>query len=103
LYDYGLARVGAVPRFFARLIGLGSGNAERGVRYLRRAAEEGDLARVEATWVLASALLREARRDPAARAVLEDEARGYGLRLAQRYPDNPVFTRFLEELSALAP
>ncbi|HXF96243.1 MAG TPA: hypothetical protein VNI61_09105 [Gemmatimonadales bacterium] len=103
LYDYGLARVGALARFFARLIGLGSGDAERGIRYLRRAAQDGDLAQVEATWVLASALVREAARDRAGRAVLEREARGYVLRLAQRYPENPVFRRFLEEVPEPAP
>ncbi len=97
VYDYGLARAGALSRFFARLIGLGSGNAERGIRYMRRAAHDGDLARVESTWVLAAALLREAARDPAGRAVLEREARGYVESLAARYPRNPVFQRFLKE------
>src|SRR2546426_8038047 len=36
VYDYGLARAGAFARFFARLIGLGGGNAERGIRYIDR-------------------------------------------------------------------
>jgi len=97
VYEYGLARAGALSRFFARLIGLGSGNAERGIRYLRRAAHDGDLARVESTWVLAAALMREAARDPAGRAVLEREARSYVESLAARYPRNPVFQRFLRE------
>ncbi len=100
VYDYGLARAGAFARFFARLIGLGSGNAERGIRYMRRAAHDGDLARVESTWVLAAALMREAARDPAGRAVLEREARGYVEGLAARYPGNPVFQRFLREVPA---
>lgn len=100
VYDYGLARAGAVARFFAKLIGLGSGNAERGIRYMRRAAHDGDLARVESTWVLAAALMREAARDPAGRAVLEREARGYVETLAARYPQNPVFQRFLTETAA---
>lgn len=100
VYDYGLARASAFARFFARLIGLGSGNAERGIRYMRRAAHEGDLARVEGTWVLAAALLREAARDPAGRAVLEREARGYVEGLAARYPRNPVFQRFLRDVPA---
>jgi len=103
VYDYGLARAGAFARFFARIIGLGSGNAERGIRYMRRAAHDGDLARVESTWVLAAALLREAARDPAGRAVLEREARGYVEGLAARYPGNPVFRRFLREVSAPTP
>src|SRR5438034_3413974 len=100
VYEYGLARAGALSRFFARLIGLGSGNAERGIRYLRRAAHDGDLARVESTWVLAAALMREAARDPAGRAVLEREARSYVESLAARYPRNPVFQRFLLEVPA---
>jgi len=99
VYDYGLARTGAFARFFARLIGLGGGNAERGIRYMRRAAHDGDLARVEGTWVLAAALVREAARDPGGRAVLEREARGYVEGLAARYPRNPVFQRFLREVS----
>jgi hypothetical protein len=97
VYEYGLARASALARFFARLIGLGSGNAERGIRYLRRAAHEGDLARVESIWVLAAALMREAARDARGRAVLEREARGYVETLATRYPNNPVFQRFLRE------
>ena len=102
VYQYGLARAGALARFVAKLIGLGSGSAETGIRYLRRVAHEGDLAQVEATWVLAAALEREAARDPGGRATLEREARGYVARLAERYPGNPVFQRFLRE-SALLP
>ena len=60
------------------------------------AAQDGDLAHVEATWVLASALAREARRDRRGRVVLEAEARGYVSRLRERYPGNPLFVRFLE-------
>lgn len=103
LYDYGLARVGALARLFAKVIGLGSGDAERGIRYLRRAARDGHLARVEATWVLAAALVREAGRDRGGRAVLEGEARGYVSRLRERYPENPVFLRFLERVSPPEP
>lgn len=100
VYDYGLARAGAVSRFVARLIGLGSGDAERGIRYMRRVAHDGDLARVESTWVLAAALMREAARDKGERAVLQGEARGYVETLAARYPNNPVFQRFLREAPA---
>ena len=100
VYDYGLARAGAFARFFARIIGLGSGNAERGIRYMRRAAHDGDLARIESTWVLAAALMREAARDREGRGVLEREARGYVEGLAARYPGNPVFQRFLREVPA---
>jgi hypothetical protein len=98
VYDYGLARAGALARFFARIIGLGGGDAERGIRYMRRVAHDGDLARVEGTWVLAAALMREAARDSRGSAVLIDEARGYVETLAARYPGNPVFQRFLQEL-----
>lgn len=98
VYHYGLARASALARLFAKIIGLGSGNAETGIRYMRRVAHEGDLAQVEGTWVLAAALVREAARDQAGRAVLEREARGYVQRLADRYPGNPVFQRFLTEV-----
>lgn len=97
VYEYGLARAGALARFVAKLIGLGSGSAELGISYLRRASRDGDLARVEASWVLAAALVREAARDPGGRAVLQREASGYVRRLAERYPANPVFQRFLQE------
>jgi len=103
VYHYGLARASALARLFAKIIGLGSGNAETGIRYMRRVATEGDLAKVEATWVLAAALVREAARDEGGRTVLEQEARGYVQRLADRYPANPVFQRFLREVPAPLP
>jgi len=103
VYQYGLARASALARLVAKLIGLGSGSAELGISYLRRVARDGDLARVEANWVLAAALVREAARDPGGRAALEREARGYVRRLAARYPGNPVFQRFLEEVPAAPP
>ena len=100
VYHYGLARASALARLFAKIIGLGSGNAETGIRYMRRVAHDGDFARVEATWVLAAALVREGARDPADRSVLEREARAYVARLAEQYPRNPVFQRFLAEVPA---
>jgi len=100
VYHYGLARASALARIFAKIIGLGSGNAETGILYMRRVAHEGDLAQVEATWVLAAALVREAARDEKGKVVLEQEARGYVQRLADRYPANPVFQRFLREVPA---
>jgi hypothetical protein len=103
VYQYGLARVGALARLVAKLIGLGGGNAERGISYLRRVAREGDLARVESTWVLAAALEREAGRDAAGRVTLEREAREYVRRLADRYPGNPVFQRFLTDVPDTPP
>jgi hypothetical protein len=99
VYNYGLARASALARFVARLIGLGSGNAEQGIRSMRRVAHDGDLARVEGTWVLAAALVREADRDKAGSRVLRREARAYVQRLAERYPRNPVFQRFLLEVT----
>lgn len=98
VYHYGLGRAGALARFVARLIGLGSGDVAQGIAYLRRVAHGGDVAQVEAAWVLAAALVREADRDPAGRAVLQHEARGYVEALAARYPENPVFQRFLREI-----
>src|SRR5207245_9318259 len=98
VYQYGLARAGALARLVAKVVGLGSGNAERGIGYMRRAATHGDLARVEATWVLAAALVREAARDPSQGAALERAARDEVARLAVRYPGNPVFHRFLREI-----
>jgi len=98
VYHYGLARASALARLVAKLIGLGSGDAETGIRYMRRAAQGGGLAGVEATWVLAAALVREADRDRAGRDVLRRESRRYVVSLAERYPDNPVFRRFLAEV-----
>ena len=97
VYHYGLARAPAVARFVARLVGLGSGNADSAFAYLRRASAAGDLAAVEATWVLAAALERDAARarDAGSRAALEAEARSAVAGLAARYPGNPVFGRFL--------
>lgn len=101
LYNYGLARASAISRFLAKLVGLGSGDARLGIQQMERAAKTGDLARVEATWVLASALVRESARDDAERDRLIREARGYVEGLAQRYPANPVFQRFLLKTPAL--
>jgi hypothetical protein len=103
VYQYGLARAGALARLVAKIIGLGSGNAERGIGYIRRAATEGDLARVEAGWVLAAALEREAARDPAQGSVLERDARDAVARLAERHPGNPVFQRFLRDVPLSLP
>jgi hypothetical protein len=99
LYEYSLARASALARLVARLVGLGSGNAERGLDYLHQAATAGDLARVEAGWVLAAVLVREAARDPAARSELEHNARLAVAPLAERYPGNAVFQRFLRAIS----
>lgn len=103
LYSYGLARVGTLAKLVAKLIGLGGGNAEEGIAMLHRVAAEGDLARVEGTWVLAAALLREAARDRKHRVMLRAEAVSLVEGLARRYPGNPVFHRFLAETSEPAP
>ncbi len=97
LYNYGLARASALARLVAKLIGLGSGDAGEGIAMLRRTATGGDLARIEATWVLASALRREAARDAEHRAELRAEAMALVDALAQRFPGNPVFQHFLKE------
>jgi hypothetical protein len=96
LYSYGLARASAIARLVAKLIGLGSGDAGEGIAMLRRTATGGDLARVEATWVLASALRREAARDAKHRVELRAEAVALVDALARRFPGNPVFQRFLK-------
>jgi len=98
VYHYGLGRASTIAKIIARLIGLGSGDAAQGVAYLRRVAHDGDVAKVEATWVLAAALVREADRDGEGRVALRHEARAYVERLAARYPLNPVFRRFLTEV-----
>ena len=103
VYQYGLARAGGLARLVAKLVGLGSGNAERGIGYMRRAAIDGDLARVEAGWVLAAALVREAARTAPARATLRRAARDEVTQLTLRYPGNPVFQRFLKEIPAAPP
>jgi hypothetical protein len=103
LYSYGLARASAIARFVAKIIGLGSGDAADGITMLRRTAEGGDLARTEASWVLASALAREATRDRKHRAALRGEAIALVDGLARRYPANPVFQRFLHSMADASP
>jgi len=99
LYGYGLARASTLAKIVARLIGLGGGNAAEGIAMMQRVAAGGDLARVEATWVLAAALVREAERDDERRPSLRAEAIALVDGLARRYPANPVFQRFLRTMS----
>jgi hypothetical protein len=96
LYSYGLARASTLAKLVARIIGLGGGNAAEGLAMMRRVAFGGDLARVEGTWVLAAALVREADRFPEQREELLQEATAHVSWLRERYPDNPVFRHFLE-------
>jgi hypothetical protein len=88
-YDYGLARAGALARLVARIIGLGSGNAGRGLELMRRGSETGVLTRIEARWVYACALLREGARDPS----LREQGRKMIGELALQFPENPVFQK----------
>lgn len=103
LYSYGLARAGTLSRLVAKLIGLGGGNAAEGIRMMRRVAADGDLARVEGSWVLAAALVREADRDKPNRTALRGEAVALVDGLAGRYPANPVFQRFLTAMAEPSP
>lgn len=92
VYDYALARAPALARLVARIIGLGGGDAGRALDRMRRVSGDGVLARIEARWVYANALLREAERDVA----LREEARRLVGELTIEFPENAVFQRFLE-------
>lgn len=93
VYDYALARASTIARVVARLIGLGGGNADQALLRLRLVSDSGALARTEARWVFANALLREGARDPAAR----EEGRRLIGELALQFPENPVFQRALTD------
>src|SRR3989442_5602793 len=95
LYSYGLARASALARLVSKIIGLGSGNAAEGLAMLRRAATQGDLARVEATWVLAAALSREAARDPTGRPQRRADPVAVVVRPPPPHPAEPAFPPFL--------
>ncbi len=92
VYDYALARAGTLARLAARILGLGGGNARLALARLQRVVEAGTLARDEAQWLYGNALLREGESD----AALREEARRVVGNLAARFPDNPVFRRFLD-------
>jgi hypothetical protein len=92
IYDYALARAGVLARLVAQIIGLGGGDAARALRTLRRVSETGSVARLEAQWLYANALIREGAPDGAPR----EEARRIVGDLAARFPENPVFRRFLD-------
>ena len=98
VYDYALARASALARLVARIIGLGGGDANRALVRMRLASEQGVLTRTEARWVYANALLRESDADGSRR----EEARRIVGELAQQFPENPVFRRFLDP-AAVAP
>jgi hypothetical protein len=92
IYDYALARAGALARLVARIIGLGGGDAELALARMRHVQDAGTLARYEARWLYANALVRESDSD----TLLKLEARRLVGDLATRFPDNPVFRRFLD-------
>ncbi len=92
IYDYALARAGALARLVARIIGLGGGDAQLALARMRRVLEAGTLARWEAQWLYANALVRESGSDD----LLRLEARRLVGDLAARFPENPVFRRFLD-------
>ncbi len=92
VYDYALARAGLLVRLVARIIGLGGGNAAEALERLRRVSTGGTVARFEAQWVYANALERESASD----GTLREESRQIVGDLAARFPDNPVFRRFLD-------
>lgn len=92
VYEYALARAGVLARLVARIIGLGGGDAAAALERLRRVSRDGTVARLEAQWVYANALVRESASD----AALREEARRIVADLAARFPDNPVFRRFLD-------
>jgi hypothetical protein len=103
VYQYGLARASGLARLVAKILGFGSGEAETGIRLMHVTVERGTLARVEATWVLAAALEREAVRDPERRPIFRRSARRLVEPLAAEYPENIVFRRFLEETAQVEP
>jgi len=92
IYDYALARAGVLARLVAQIIGLGGGDARGGLRSLDRVSRSGTVARLEAQWLYANALIREGGSGDAPR----EEARRVVSALAERFPENPVFRRFLD-------
>ncbi len=92
IYDYALARAGVLTRLVAHLLGLGGGgDPAAAIATMRQVSEHGTVARLEARWLYASALLRESRAGDPRR----QEARQIIGELAARFPENPVFQRFL--------
>jgi hypothetical protein len=96
VYEYGLARSGALARLVARIIGLGGGDVDHAMELFRRVVTEGVVARIEGRWIYANVLLREGERDASLR---EEGLRQIG-QLADEYPENPIFRRALGGLSA---
>ncbi len=93
IYEYALARASALARLVARIIGLGGGDAAVALQRMHHVQQAGTLTKNEGQWLYANALLRESRSDPSLRV----EARALVGDLAVRFPENPVFRRFLDE------
>lgn len=96
LYDYAIAKSGVLARLIGRIIGLGGGDATRGMARVRQAGDAGTLTRTEARWVYANMLVRE----PGDAGARREEARRIVADLAERFPGNVVFRRFLEPTAA---
>lgn len=99
VYDYALARAGSLARLVARIIGMGGGDAARGLERVRRAGDAGTFTRWEARWVYANMLAREAPDDLSRR----EEARRIVGELSARFPENGVFRKFLESTAGPQP
>ena len=108
IYDYALARAGVLARLVARIIGLGGGDANRALARLRRVSRDGALTRIEGQWVYANALVRESARARSSGGAgdsvggggggaMREEGRRIVADLAARFPDNPVFRRFMDQ------
>lgn len=82
MYHYFTARIPAGAKPFAYLIGAGWGDREKGLEYLRRTAEKGGPARMEARSVLSSIYALEGR---------WPESEAYLRELTARYPRNPLY------------
>jgi hypothetical protein len=96
IYEYAMARSGFLVRVVAHLLGLGGGDAAAALAALHSVSERGTVARLEAQWLYANALIRESRPGDPRR----DQARQLIGGLAARFPGNPVFRRFLERLAS---
>lgn len=82
MYEYFTARIPAGAKPFAYLVGAGWGDREKGLAHLKRAADRGGPAKMEARSMLSSVLALEGRLE---------EARAYLLELVERYPRNPLY------------
>jgi tetratricopeptide (TPR) repeat protein len=82
MYEYFAARMPPAAKPFAYLVGAGWGDKEKGLADLRRAAEKGGPAKMEARSMLSSVYALEGRW-PQAVALLRE--------LADRYPRNPLY------------